>query len=127
TTAEGPIVKLKDGSVIRVDDYYLALQIRDQVEEILYLGDAIIAFGDFVENNQTLLPANYVEEWWIQEFVKAVEDIYEVSLKPFAENDEEAVEEAADYLDLKPEFLAELLRDPMRVRPKVEEAIHLSK
>ncbi|ADT84847.1 DNA-directed DNA polymerase II large subunit [Thermococcus barophilus] len=127
TTAEGPIVKLKDGSVIRVDDYYLALKIRDQVEEILYLGDAIIAFGDFVENNQTLLPANYVEEWWIQEFVKAVEDIYEVPLKPFAENDEEAVEEAADYLDLKPEFLAELLKDPLKIRPKVEEAIHLSK
>ncbi|ALM76065.1 DNA polymerase II large subunit [Thermococcus barophilus] len=127
TTAEGPIVKLKDGSVIRVDDYYLALKIRDQVEEILYLGDAIIAFGDFVENNQTLLPANYVEEWWIQEFVKAVEDIYEVPLKPFAENDEETVEEAADYLDLKPGFLAELLKDPLKIRPKVEEAIHLSK
>ncbi len=127
TTAEGPIVKLKDGSVVKVDDYYFALKIRDQVEEILYLGDAIIAFGDFVENNQTLLPANYVEEWWIQEFVKAVEDIYEVPLKPFAENDEEAVEEAADYLDLKPEFLAELLKDPLKIRPKVEEAIHLSK
>jgi len=52
STIEGPIVKLKDGSVVRVDDYHKALELKDQVEEILYLGDALIAFGDFVENNQ---------------------------------------------------------------------------
>ncbi|AEC51568.1 DNA polymerase II large subunit [Pyrococcus sp. NA2] len=126
TTAEGPIVKLKDGSVLRVDDYRLALEIRDKVEEILYLGDAVIAFGDFVENNQTLLPANYCEEWWIQEFVKAVKEIYEVELKPFEDNPEENIEEAADYLEIDPEFLRNLLRDPLRVKPPVELAIHFS-
>ncbi|MFA4663403.1 DNA-directed DNA polymerase II large subunit [Pyrococcus kukulkanii] len=126
TTAEGPIVKLKDGSVLRVDDYQLALKIRDQVEEILYLGDAIIAFGDFVENNQTLLPANYVEEWWIQEFVKAVNEAYEVELKPFNENPRDAVEEAAEYLEVDPDFLAKMLYDPLRVKPPVELAIHFS-
>ncbi|AFK21840.1 DNA-directed DNA polymerase II large subunit [Pyrococcus sp. ST04] len=127
TTAEGPIVKLKDGSVVRVDDYQLALKIRDNVEEILYLGDAIIAFGDFVENNQTLLPANYVEEWWIQEFVKAVKDIYEVELRPFEENSKDAVEEAADYLDVDKDFLFKMLYDPLRVKPPIELAIHFSK
>ncbi|ASJ15834.1 DNA polymerase II large subunit [Thermococcus chitonophagus] len=126
TTAEGPIVKLKDGSVLRVDDYQLALRIRDQVEEILYLGDAIIAFGDFVENNQTLLPANYVEEWWIQEFVKAVNEVYEVELKPFNENPRDVVEEAAEYLEVDPDFLARMLYDPLRVKPPVELAIHFS-
>ncbi|KPU62418.1 DNA polymerase II large subunit [Thermococcus sp. EP1] len=127
STIEGPIVKLKNGSVVRVDDYYKALELKDQVEEILYLGDALIAFGDFVENNQTLLPANYVEEWWIQEFVEAVNKIYEVELKPFQENDKEMVEEAADYLDLDPNFLAKLLYDPLRTKPSIEEAIHLSR
>ncbi|AEH25285.1 DNA polymerase II large subunit [Pyrococcus yayanosii] len=127
TTAEGPIVKLKDGSVVRVDDYETALRVKEQVEEILYLGDAIVAFGDFVENNQTLLPANYVEEWWIQEFVKAVRDVYEVELRPFEENPREAVEEAAEYLDIDPDFLARMLHDPLRMRPSVELAIHISK
>ncbi|MDK2982912.1 MAG: polymerase large subunit [Thermococcaceae archaeon] len=127
TTIEGPIVKLKDGSVVRVDDYHKALELKDQVEEILYLGDALIAFGDFVENNQTLLPANYVEEWWIQEFVEAVNKVYELDLKPFQENERETVEEAADYLDLDPEFLANLLYDPITVRPSIEDAIHLSR
>lgn len=127
TTIEGPIVKLKDGSVVRVDDYYRAIELKDQVEEILYLGDALIAFGDFVENNQTLLPANYVEEWWIQEFVEAVNKVYELELKPFQENEREIVEEAADYLDLDPEFLGRLLHDPVKVKPSVEDAIHLSR
>ncbi|WP_456396708.1 DNA-directed DNA polymerase II large subunit [Thermococcus sp.] len=127
TTAEGPIVKLRDGSVLRVDDYETALRIRDELEEILYVGDAIINFGDFVENNQTLLPANYAEEWWIQEFVKAVEDVYELRLRPFEENAHDVLEEAADYLDMDAGFLGELLKDPLRVRPKVEEAIHISR
>lgn len=126
TTIEGPIVKLKDGSVVKVDDYKLALKIRDEVEEILYLGDAVIAFGDFVENNQTLLPANYCEEWWILEFTKALNEIYEVELKPFEVNSSEDLEEAADYLEVDIEFLKELLKDPLRTKPPVELAIHFS-
>lgn len=126
TTVEGPIVKLKNGSVVRVDDYETALKVRNEIEEILYVGDALINFGDFVENNQILLPANYVEEWWIQELVQAVKDLYEVELQPFAENGREAVEEAAEYLEVEPDFLWNLLRDPLRVKPDVETAIHLS-
>lgn len=126
TTVEGPIVKLKNGSVVRVDDYETALKVRNEIEEILYVGDALVNFGDFVENNQTLLPANYVEEWWIQELVQAVKDLYEVELQPFAENGREAVEEAAEYLEVEPDFLWDLLRDPLRVKPDVETAIHLS-
>ncbi|WP_457752297.1 DNA-directed DNA polymerase II large subunit [Thermococcus sp.] len=127
TTVEGPIVKLKDGSVIRVDDYETALKVKDKLAEILYVGDALINFGDFVENNQTLLPANYAEEWWVQELVKAVGELYEVELKPFFENPREAIEEAAEYLEVEPDFLDSLLRDPVLVRPSVEVAIHLSK
>lgn len=127
TTVEGPIVRLKDGSVVRVDDYETALRVKNEIEEILYVGDALVNFGDFVENNQTLLPANYVEEWWVQELVKAIEELYEVELKPFSDNPREAIEEAAEYLEIDPDFLEGLLRDPLRVRPSVELAIHLSK
>ena len=127
TTVEGPVVKLRDGSVVRVDDYETALRVRNELEEILYVGDALVNFGDFVENNQTLLPANYAEEWWIQELIAAVEETYEVQLKPFSENPRGAVEEAADYLEMDPDSLDELLKDPLRVKPTVEEAMHLSK
>ncbi len=127
TTVEGPVVKLRDGSVVRVDDYEAALRVRNELEEILYVGDALVNFGDFVENNQTLLPANYAEEWWIQELIAAVEETYEIQLKPFSENPRGAVEEAADYLEMDPDSLDELLKDPLRVKPTVEEAMHLSK
>ncbi|WP_297477180.1 DNA-directed DNA polymerase II large subunit [Thermococcus sp.] len=127
TTVEGPVVKLKNGSVVKVDDYETALKVRNEIAEILYVGDALVNFGDFVENNQTLLPANYVEEWWVQELVKAIADTYEVELEPFAENPREAVEEAAEYIEVDPDFLWKLLHDPLRVRPDVETAIHLSK
>jgi len=127
TTVEGPIVKLRDGSVVKVDDYETALKVRNDVEEILYVGDALINFGDFLENNQTLLPANYAEEWWVQELVKAIADLYEVELKPFSENPRGAIEEAAEYLEISADFLEGLLRDPLRTKPSVELAIHLSK
>ncbi len=127
TTVEGPIVKLRNGDVIRVDDYDTALRVRDEVREVLYVGDALINFGDFVENNHTLIPANYAEEWWIQEIVRAIGELYEVELEPFSDNAREAVEEAAEYLEVDADFLHALLRDPLSVKPSVEQAIHLSK
>jgi len=66
---EGPIVKLKDGSVLRVcsaDEERLG-----EVEEILFLGDILINFGEFLENNHVLMPSGYVEEWWVLELAKA--------------------------------------------------------
>ncbi|MFQ5800243.1 MAG: DNA polymerase II large subunit, partial [Candidatus Hydrothermarchaeales archaeon] len=67
---EGPIVKLRDGSVVRVEDEQIASDLRDHVEEVLFAGDILIGFGEFLENNHPLLPAGYCEEWWIQEAQK---------------------------------------------------------
>ena len=68
---EGPIVKLRDGSVVRVESSEQAREINDKVDEILFLGDALIGYGDFLENNHLLLPSGYVEEWWVQELEAA--------------------------------------------------------
>ena len=62
-----PIVKLNDGSVLQVMLTEHASVIRQRVEKILYLGDILISYGDFLENNAELLPASYVEEAWLQE------------------------------------------------------------
>jgi DNA polymerase II large subunit len=62
-----PIVRLNDGSVLQVRTAEHASAVRQRVEKILYLGDMLISFGDFLENNAELLPASYVEEVWIQE------------------------------------------------------------
>ena len=67
-TLETPIVRLKDGSVVRVRDVEHAASLAEQLDSILYLGDILISFGDFLENNHKLVPSAYVEEWWVQEF-----------------------------------------------------------
>jgi DNA polymerase II large subunit len=64
---EGPIVKLKGGSVIRVETVEKAKEIKDNLEEIIFLGDILISYGDFLQTNTLLLPTGYCEEFWIQE------------------------------------------------------------
>ncbi|MGZ7043334.1 MAG: DNA polymerase II large subunit, partial [Methanobacterium sp.] len=64
---EGPIVKLRNGSVISVESIEQARKIRKDVVEILFLGDILVAFGEFLRNNQFLLPSAWCEEWWEKE------------------------------------------------------------
>lgn len=71
---EGPIVKLLDGSVVRIEKPDEARRLRPQIKEVLYLGDILISYGDFLENNHPLMPSGYVEEWWIQELELAAAD-----------------------------------------------------
>lgn len=68
---EGPIVKLKDGSVVKVESEEQAKNIKYQVEEIIFLGDMLVAFGEFLRNNHILLPAGWCNEWWVQTIQKS--------------------------------------------------------
>ncbi len=71
---QGPIVKLKDQSVVWVNSEEEAINLRDKVEEILFLGDILIAYGEFRRMNHKLVPSPYVREWWVQEAKKFVEN-----------------------------------------------------
>lgn len=64
---EGPIVKLKDGSVILVESESEAKKIVKDIEEILYLGDILVGYGEFLNRAHVLIPPGYCEEWWMQE------------------------------------------------------------
>ncbi len=72
---EGPTVKLISGEVTQIDDPSHALEVRNAVDEILDLGECLINYGEFVENNHPLPPASFVTEWWVKEFESAVGDI----------------------------------------------------
>lgn len=61
---DGPIVKLRDGSVRRVLDFEGSKKIYPDVEEILYLGDILFPLGDVIDRNAKLPKPGYVEEWW---------------------------------------------------------------
>ena len=63
---EGPTVKLKNGDVVAIDSIRQARELKKDVVEILFLGDMLVAFGEFLRNNQPLYPSGWCEEWWIQ-------------------------------------------------------------
>ncbi len=81
---EGPIVKLDDGSVVQVNSVEQALELKDRVSEILSLGDILIGFGEFLENNHPLMPAGWSEDWWAQEVEKElVGKKFDMDLSPY--------------------------------------------
>jgi DNA polymerase II large subunit len=71
---EAPIVKLNNGSVIRVSDPKTAKDIFPQIKKILFLGDILFSYGEFAENNHKLLPSGYVEEWWVLDLEESTKD-----------------------------------------------------
>ena len=71
---EGPIVKLKDGSVHKPKTEEEAKEITKDIIEILYLGDILISPGEFTENGHFLVPAGYCPEWWLLELKKAIDN-----------------------------------------------------
>ncbi|WP_101295065.1 DNA polymerase II large subunit [Halegenticoccus soli] len=98
---EGPTVRLANGDVRRIDDPEEALELRNGVEEIIDLGEYLVNYGEFVENNHPLAPASYAVEWWIQDLeragadVQAMRDSYRIDLEdPSAE---EALAWATEY------------------------------
>ncbi|UCD45246.1 MAG: DNA polymerase II large subunit [Candidatus Bathyarchaeota archaeon] len=71
---EPPVVKLRDGSVRRVESAEEAIQLEGSVEIILSLGDVLINAGDFIQSNKSLLRAGYDENQWVQDLRKALKN-----------------------------------------------------
>ncbi|WP_302082075.1 DNA-directed DNA polymerase II large subunit [Salinibaculum rarum] len=100
-TIEGPTVRMANGDVRRIDDAEEALELRNGVEKIIDLGEYLVNYGEFVENNHPLAPASYTVEWWTQEFedaggpVQAMRDSTDVDLADPTPG--EAIEWATDY------------------------------
>ncbi|MFH5800152.1 DNA-directed DNA polymerase II large subunit [Haladaptatus sp. CMAA 1911] len=96
-TIEGPTVRLANGDVRRIDDTDEALEIRNGVEEILDLGEYLVNYGEFVENNHPLPPASYVFEWWVQDFEHAGADVQAMRDDPHVDLENPRTEEALEW------------------------------
>ena len=105
---EGPIIKLKNSSVLKLRGTVEPKEVLEQIEEILYLGDILISYGDFSENGHKLVPAGYCEEWWIQELEKTmVESFGSIDLEKLSEivgEEKEKLEIFWKDLTKKPEW-----------------------
>ncbi|NHV96958.1 MAG: DNA polymerase II large subunit, partial [Thaumarchaeota archaeon] len=111
---EPPIVKLVDGSVVRVESVELAYRVRENLQSILYLGDILISFGDFLENNVRLLPSGYVEEWWAQDLKKRIDSVYRNAV------------ECSKAIGLDEQILHGLIERPIETRISCQTAFTLS-
>ncbi|MCX6769744.1 MAG: DNA polymerase II large subunit [Candidatus Micrarchaeota archaeon] len=69
----GPVVKLKDGSVVEIDsvDRAFALAKAGDVEKVLFNGDILVSVGDFLKSNHPLIPGAWCEERFALEARKA--------------------------------------------------------
>src|SRR5215217_152814 len=105
-TIEPPIVRLDDGRVIQVPTVEQAERIRPHVSKILYLGDMLISYGDFLENNAQLPPASFVEEIWGQQLRSKLPTM--------------------QASDLDRERLIQMAENPLTL-PSVDEAFEISK
>ena len=70
-----PTVRLNNGNVVKIRDVKHGLEIKNEIEKILHLGDILISFGDFLENNAQLVPSGYVEEFWIEELKQKIQNM----------------------------------------------------
>lgn len=61
-TIEGPIVLLDDGTVKQVMSADEANTLKGRIQKILFLGDMLICFGDFLKSNHALVPPGFTEE-----------------------------------------------------------------
>lgn len=71
---EPPTVMLAGGDVVRVADAAHAARLRGRIEEVIHLGDVLVSFGDFLENNAPLVPSGYVEEYWEAELAARIKE-----------------------------------------------------
>ena len=106
-TIEAPIVKVVNGSVVKIKSFGEAIKIKDKVSEIIYLGDILISYGDFYNRNHVLMPCGYNEEYWYAELKEVLKskrqelhiDVYKIEL-------EKAVNISKEFnIPLHPKFI----------------------
>ena len=109
TAIEGPMVRLANGDVRRIDDVEEALEVRNGVEKILDLGEYLVNYGEFIENNHPLVPGTYAPEWWIKEFEQAGGPAQAISDDPAVDVEHPTVDRALAWAEeydapLHPEY-----------------------
>jgi len=71
---EGPWLLLDDGRFLRVDEMETWNSLSDSVSIIWDCGELLLGYGEFLENNRTLVPAGYGMDWWAADVCRSVDD-----------------------------------------------------
>jgi DNA polymerase II large subunit len=73
-TIEGPIVELDDGTLTGIHEPGRATELLPRVRRIVDLGEILVGFGEFLENNRPLAPGAYTIDWHAEELAAAGAD-----------------------------------------------------
>ncbi len=114
-TIDGPIIKLKNGDVIKINNEAEANIHKKNVGEILYMGDVLINYGDFFDRAHKLVPAGYCEEIWALEALNILN------------SKELSVDDLASKVNISSKRLHDLFNKPLKVKPSFSEAISISR
>jgi DNA polymerase II large subunit len=85
TSIEPPIVLMKNGDVKQLWSIAEANKMAEKrlVDKILFVGDMLFGYGEFAENNHTIIPSGYVEEWWAVELEEKIKILIENHQNPY--------------------------------------------
>ncbi|MDD3493407.1 MAG: DNA polymerase II large subunit [Candidatus Thermoplasmatota archaeon] len=111
---EGPLVLLNNGDFVQVQSLTEADRVKNHIREIIDLGEILIPFGEFVENNAILPQASYCHEWWIQE----------VQEKMGMDSEQEAAEKIAAALGCNPDLASLSPREAFAVAQRFDLPLH---
>ncbi|MCK5854232.1 MAG: DNA polymerase II large subunit [Sulfurovaceae bacterium] len=116
-TIEGPIVKLKNGNVLCLNTEKEARDYAKEIDQILFLGDILFCYGDFLNRAHPLIPSGYCPEWWIQEFEKKAVDLLG-SLD---------LDKISELIGISPHNIDSLMKDPFKSKISARAAIKITK
>ncbi len=105
-TIEGPIVKLNNGNVLKLKTEEEVEKYLKEIAEVIYLGDVLFNYGDFLNRAHRLVPCGFNEEWWLQCLKKKSVEEYKVYKTKREVKFEEAVNLSEKYnIPLHPAFI----------------------
>ncbi len=113
-TIDGPTIKTKKGDVIYLATEEEAKKIKNEIKEILYIGDLLVSYGDFLDRAHPLIPAGYCPEYWNEELKKAIKEQYN-NEKEFCEKN-----------NINQKELNEIIKNPLIKKPSYDLAKKLS-
>ncbi len=67
---DGPIIKIKDTSVVKIDSWEKAKKHKGEILEIIFLGDFLVNYGEYFNRGKSLQKPGYCEEWYSRELEK---------------------------------------------------------
>ena len=123
TSIEGPIVLLQNGDLVQ---YNTMQKInKAEIKKIIDLGEILIPYGEFLENNSLLPDSSYVYEWWIQDLQKKLKiKTKNQTVKDIQRCDEQTQEILKDQLKRKINLLQPDWQDALEISKKYNIPLH---